>query len=285
MVSFCCSLWQKGTSTASWARHGHPVGPHTPSWVLVPGEGHTIPQPPPLATQVSCIWKQMCACLLVPAAGISTSSANNVVFSWHWLWWLLSALMWYCWVKHFEGASHPATMKMNAVSDPTRWYVVFCVAVICHLNGKVLKLDNMLQGCGRGRDLVSRRTLDRDLAGRQDMPEALEARSLQVGEHQGRGLGVHHSSKNCQTCCRCWIKEGPRHLKTWTCSTRASSSRDCTHSTWASSSVDWTCVMDRVSHYFTPPVAWDICWHWLHMHLLHRVVRSSSVVTCFMQEV
>jgi hypothetical protein len=92
--------------------------------------------------------------------------------------------------------------------------VIFNVTVICHLNEKFLKLDNVLQGCGRGRHPVSRRTPARDLAGRQDMLEALEAQSLQVGEHQGRGPGVRHSSKNCQTCYRCWIKEGPLHLKT-----------------------------------------------------------------------
>jgi hypothetical protein len=142
---------------------------------------------------------------------------------------------------------------------------------------------NMLQGCGHGRDPVSHQTLDQDLVVRQVMLEAQEVRSLQVGDHQGRGLGVHHSNKNCQTCYRCWIKEGPHHLKTWTCLTRASSSRDCTCSTWASNSIGWTCVMDRVSRYFTP-VARDLYWHWLHICLLHRVVRHATVV-CSMQEV
>jgi hypothetical protein len=53
VISFCCSLWQRATSTANWARHGHPVGLHTPSWVQVPGEGPTIPPQLPLETQVS----------------------------------------------------------------------------------------------------------------------------------------------------------------------------------------------------------------------------------------
>jgi hypothetical protein len=130
--------------------------------------------------------------------------------------------------------------------------------------------DNMLQGCGRGRDLGSRRTPARDPAGRRDMPGAPRARSPQAGERRGKGLGVLHNSKNCRTCCRCWIKEEPHHSKTWTCSTLASSSRDYMFNASASSSLGWTRVVDRVSRYFSAPVAW------LHPHVSCRCVGLSG---------
>lgn len=155
--------------------------------------------------------------------------------------------------------SHRTVSDLQCCNYSCSWTVT-CLSVT----------DNMLQGCGHGRDLVSRRTLAQDPVGRQDMLEAPQVRSPQVGERQGRGPGVLHSSKNCRTCCRCWIKEGPHHLKTWTCSTQASSSRDYMFNVSASSSLGWTRVVDRVSRYFSALVAW------LHPHVCCRCVGLSG---------
>jgi len=89
--------------------------------------------------------------------------------------------------------------------------------------------DDVLQGCGPGRVLVSLQTLLRGPVDQQDTLGLLVGRSLQVGQHQARDLGALHSnSKSSQTCYRCWIKEVQLHLKTWTCLIQALSSTDLT---------------------------------------------------------
>lgn len=145
VMSFCCSPWQKATSTASWAHHAHPVGPHTPSWVLVPGEGHIIPQPLSLATQVSTelhVWKHMgpdvpvfcwCQCLtgfimgwllhnvtfLLPSTGKMHTLLITLQMRYEVLIPLTVkitvALFGESFCQHLQGASHPPTIMMNAV--------------------------------------------------------------------------------------------------------------------------------------------------------------------------
>jgi hypothetical protein len=116
--------------------------------------------------------------------------------------------------------------------------------------------NGVLQVCGPGRVPVSRQTRARGLAGQQDMLEVLEGQSLQVEQHRGsRGLvALPSSNKSSQTCSRCWIKGGLPPLKTWTCSTQASSS------------TDWTRVVRL----------WG--WHGLIISLLHPTLSIIQVL-------